>query len=153
LRIIDKQDDGTAHRVFHVMAFKRLLQCLDVDASFAANLSTVKVNFSIDRMLMVRQKLQRGTQQNLSMSYTLIPSLRFQRVTDETDPWDKNGKLKKMMVQEVSTTCAHNPGACQRCSEGEESMQNEVAKISQRVLQNIVSRSRFEFNSFCVAVG
>src|SRR5882762_5399191 len=81
---------------------KRLLQCLDVDASFRSELVNSQGKFSIDRMLMVRQKLQRGTTTKSEHVIHIDPKFALQRVTDETDPWDKNGKLKKMMVQEVS---------------------------------------------------
>jgi len=126
---------------------KRLLQCLDVDALFHSELVNSQGKFSIDCMLMVRRKLQRGTTTKSEHVIHIDPKFALQRVTDETDPWDKNGKLKKMMVQEVSQRVR----IIQVLAKDVE----KEKKVCKMRWQNTkyCSHSRFEFNSFCVAVG
>jgi len=79
---------------------------LDVDASFRSKLVGSQGKFSIDCMLMVRWKLQRGTTTKSERVIRIDPKFALCQVTDETDPWDENGKLKKMTAQEASQ-CVH----------------------------------------------
>jgi hypothetical protein len=53
-------------------------------------------------MLTVRRKLQRGTTPKSERVIHIDPKFSLRRVTDETDPRDDNGKLKRMTVQEAS---------------------------------------------------
>ena len=93
--------------VLHVKYFmswplKQLLQCSDVDASFHSELVDSQGKFSIDRMLMVHWKQQRGTTTKSEHVIRIDSRFVLRQVTDETDPQDKNRKPKKMTVQEVS---------------------------------------------------
>jgi hypothetical protein len=81
---------------------KQLLQCLVVDASFRSELVDSQGKFSIDRMLMVCRKLQRGTTTKSERVIHIDSKFVLRQVTDKTDPQDENGKPKTMMVQEVS---------------------------------------------------
>jgi len=77
------------------MAFKVTTTVLGCDASFHSKLVDSQGKILIDCMLMVCQKLQRGTTQKSEHVIHIDPKFALQQVTDETDPQDENGSRRK----------------------------------------------------------
>jgi len=74
----------------------------DVNTPLQSELVDGEGEISIDRMLIVWEKLQRGTTMKSRHIIHIDPKFTLRQATDETDPHGENGKLKKMTTQEAS---------------------------------------------------
>ena len=77
-------------------------QSVGMDTSLRSELVDGEGKISIERMLIVRRILQRETTTKSERVIRIDPKFALRQATDETDPRDENGKLKKMTTQEAS---------------------------------------------------
>lgn len=87
---------------------------------------------SIDPMLEARHRLQRGTTTKSECVIRIDPKFALRRATDETDPRDGDGKLKKMTTQEASH-CVRVIQALAKDVEKEKRFERSGGKPFQRI--------------------